>query len=165
MRPVPVVSLVGWSNTGKTTLLEKIISELKGRGYRVGTVKYHHKDIHVDQPGKDSYRHSQAGAEAVVIASPQKFALVRQTVKEWPLEKLLQLLTDMDIIITEGFKNEPTLKIEMYRHGVSPGPAVTDPKLLIAVVSDIDLQNRGVPIFNWNDHQGVADFIEHRFLR
>jgi molybdopterin-guanine dinucleotide biosynthesis protein B len=160
---MPVVSVVGWANSGKTTFLEKLITELKSRGYNVGTIKHHHGDIDLDKPGKDTYRHAQAGADAVIIASPQKIGLVRKTTSEWPLEKLAELISDMDIIITEGFKKAATPKLEIYRQGVSPGPAA-DPKLLLAVVSDADL-TREVPVYNWNDAKGVADLLETKLLR
>ncbi|WP_031513595.1 molybdopterin-guanine dinucleotide biosynthesis protein B [Desulfofalx alkaliphila] len=160
---VPVISLVGWSNTGKTTFLEKLIAELKSRGYRVGTIKHWHGDVEIDQPGKDTYRHAKAGADGVVIAGSNKVGLIRQTTEVWSLQKLVQLLGDMDIIITEGFKKEDTPKIEMYRHGVTTGPVVPSEKV-VAVVSDIKM-DRDVPVFDWNDSQGVADFIEHRFMR
>nr|WP_238480702.1 molybdopterin-guanine dinucleotide biosynthesis protein B [Desulforadius tongensis] len=143
--------------------MEKLIAELKKRGYRVGTVKHHHGSIELDKPGKDTYRHARAGADAVVIASPEKVGLVRTTEREWSLQQLIALLPDMDIVITEGFKKENTPQIEVYRHGVSERPAAKAEQL-IAVVSDIDLE-REVPVYNWNDAAGVADLIEHKFLR
>jgi molybdopterin-guanine dinucleotide biosynthesis protein B len=163
MSNVPVVSVVGWSNTGKTTFLENLINELKNRGYRVGTIKHHPGNIELDRPGKDTYRHAQAGAEAVIIASPQKIGLVRQTQTEWSLQQMTNLMDDMDIIIVEGFKREPTLKIEVYREGFSTGP-VAKPEHLIALVSDTVLE-ADVPVFNWPEAQGVADLLEEKFLR
>ncbi|MEG6616855.1 molybdopterin-guanine dinucleotide biosynthesis protein B [Peptococcaceae bacterium 1198_IL3148] len=160
---VPVVSVVGWANSGKTTFLEKLIAELKSRGYNVGIIKHHHDNVELDRPGKDTYRHAQAGADAVIIASPQKIGVVRKTSDEWPLEKLVELLTDMDIVITEGYKRAATAKLEIYRQGVSPGPAADD-KHLLAVISDGDL-NRDVPVYNWNDARGVADLLETKLLR
>lgn len=163
MSNVPVVSVVGWSNTGKTTFVENLIKELKSRGYRVGTIKHHPGNIELDRPGKDTYRHAQAGAEAVIIASPQKIGLVRQTPKEWSLQQMVNLMADMDIIIIEGFKQLPTLKIEVFREGFSPRP-VANPEHLIALVSDAPLEAE-VPVFNWPEAYGVADLLEKKFLR
>lgn len=163
MSNVPVVAVVGWSNTGKTTFLENLIKELKNRGYRVGTIKHHPGNIELDKPGKDTHRHAQAGAEVVIISSPQKMGLVRQTQKEWSLQQMTNLMSDMDIIIVEGFKQEPTLKIEVYRDGFSTGP-VARPEHLIALVSDKQLEAE-VPVFNWPEAHGAADLLEEKFLR
>lgn len=164
MVEVPVISVVGWSNSGKTTFLEKLILELKKRGYRVGTIKHHHGRIELDQPGKDSYRHAQAGADAVIISSPDKFGLVRKTEQEWSLDQLCELLPDMDIIISEGYKKGDKPKIEVYRSGYSKEPAAKQEQL-IAVVSDTELDHNNVPLFNWNDVAGTADLIEKKYLR
>lgn len=159
----PVISIVGWSNTGKTTFIEKLIGELKKRGYRVGTIKHHHGKVELDKPGKDTYRHAQAGADAVVIASPEKVGMIRKTDKEWSLQMLVELLKDMDIIITEGFKKENAPQIEVYRHDLFNKTPASQPGSLIAVVSDTE-HERNVPVFNWNDAAGVADLIETKFL-
>ena len=163
MPAVPVISVVGWSNSGKTTFIEKLIGELKKRGYRVGTVKHHHKAVELDIPGKDTYRHAQAGADAVIIAGSEKIGLVKKTDHPCSLAELIPLLEDMDIIITEGFKQENTPKIEIFRQGVSEGAACR-PEQVIAVVSDVKL-NRSVPVFDWNDAAGAADLIEQKYLR
>jgi molybdopterin-guanine dinucleotide biosynthesis adapter protein len=102
---VPVVSFVGNSNTGKTTLIEKVVPELKKLGYRVAVVKHAHHGFEMDQPGKDSWRFAQAGSDLVVIASPQKIVLIEQTDKELYLDKLIPRISDkVDVILTEGYK-------------------------------------------------------------
>jgi molybdopterin-guanine dinucleotide biosynthesis protein MobB len=113
---IPIVSFVGNSNTGKTTLIEKVIPELKKLGYRVAVVKHAHHGFEMDQPGKDSWRFAQAGSDLVVIASPQKIVLIEQTDKELYLDKLIPRIADkVDVILTEGYKgyqHPDSVKIE-----------------------------------------------------
>lgn len=169
MKP-PVVSLVAKSGTGKTTLLVKLIAELKGRGYRVGAIKHdaHHFDI--DHPGKDSWRLTAAGAETMVITSPAKIALVKQNREneEPPLAETIDLYCrDMDIVLTEGFKRSPLPKIEVHRQAcgrelLCRGAENDNDPQLIAVASDVAL-HLDVPVFDLDDAQGLATFIVQRF--
>ncbi len=165
--PVAAVSFVAKSGTGKTTLLEKVIAELKGRHWRVGVIKHdaHHFDI--DHPGKDSFRLTAAGADTMLISSPEKLAVVRKHPESPPLAELIrQYFSDVDIVLTEGFKLGDLPKIEVHRQERSSTLLCRgdhhDPTL-IAVASDEPL-DLDVPLLDLNLPTAVADFIEQRFL-
>jgi molybdopterin-guanine dinucleotide biosynthesis protein B len=113
---VPIVSMVGKSNSGKTTFLEKLLPELARRGYRVGVVKHDVHGFEIDQPGKDTWRLRQVGAGRVVISSPQRFALIGQVEQELTLDELTgRYLGDVDLVISEGYKRGDKPKIEVCR--------------------------------------------------
>lgn len=161
----PIVSVVGKSNSGKTTLLEKLIPELRRRGYRVGVVKHHaHADFEFDVPGKDTWRMAQAGAEAVAIASPGKIGLVRRMEREPSLDEVVALFADgVDIVLTEGYKWAGKPKIEVSRAARST-TLICDPSELLAVATDHPL-DLPVPQFGLDDITGLADLIEHSLLQ
>ncbi len=166
MKP-PVVSIVSKKNSGKTTLLEKLIPELKKRGYRVGTVKHDTHGFDIDIPGKDTWRHKQAGAETVVISSPWKISVIQDVAEEIGLDEIVErYFGDMDIVLTEGYKRIGKPQIEIFRSTAHSTPlhAKEDPRTLVAVVSDIEV-DLGVPRIDINDVQGLAEFIEQRFLQ
>jgi molybdopterin-guanine dinucleotide biosynthesis protein MobB len=166
----PVVSIVAKSGTGKTTLLEKLIRELKCRGYRVGAVKHDAHKFDIDREGKDSWRLTEAGADTMIITSPAKVALVKQNRDglEPPLaEAIAAYCGDLDIVLTEGFKKSSMPKIEVHRRERSERLLCRDEEhdsQLIAVASDTDLQ-LDVPVYDINDTVGLCDFIEQRFLK
>ena len=159
---IPIVSVVGKSGVGKTTLLEKLIAELKRRGYRVATVKHDVHGFEIDCPGKDSWRLAQAGSDSVVIASPKRLALIKRLNREVALSEIAALLTDVDIILTEGYKGGDAPKIEVSRRGRG-GELLCTPDELVAVVADqpFDLD---VPQFGLDDAVGVVNLLEERFL-
>lgn len=159
----PVVSIVGWSNSGKTTFLEQLVRELKRRGYRVGTVKHHHGDINLDRPGKDTWRHARAGADAVALAGTSGFVLFKKWESNEGLDEIARLMLEMDIIITEGFKSENKPKIEVRRREINREPAAPREEL-IALVGEAGA-GEGVPCFNSGDFSGVADLLEKLFLK
>lgn len=161
VRLTPIVSVVGQSDSGKTNLLEGIIPELKRRGYRVATVKHDVHDFDIDQPGKDSWRHTQAGADVVMISSPSKWALISQVDHELPLEEIQRLIRGVNIILTEGYSQESAPKIEVLARD-SQRPMFQG-KNLIALVGEADAEY-GMPCFGWDDFVGLADFIEQEFL-
>lgn len=162
------VSFVAKSGTGKTTLLEKVIVELKRRGYRIGVIKHdaHHFDI--DHPGKDSHRLTAAGADTMLISSPEKLAVVKQHAEAPPIEELIATyFGDVDMVLTEGFKKSAMPKIEVHRRERSATLICRgeqhDPTLL-AVVSDEPL-DLDVPVLDLNDPVQVADFVEKQIIR
>lgn len=164
---IPVISVVGKSDSGKTTLLEKLIVELKQRGYRVATVKHDIHSFEIDVPGKDSWRHAQAGSDIVVISSPRKLALIKRVVQEMTLEEIARLIpevdTEVDIILTEGFKRAKAPKVEVSRRDRST-ELICEPDELIAVATDYPL-SIDVPTFDLEDISGLADLLEAAFLR
>jgi molybdopterin-guanine dinucleotide biosynthesis protein B len=153
---------VGKSESGKTTLIERLIPELKRRGYRIGIVKHAHRGFDMDRKGKDSYRHRHAGADCVMIASPGQIAMVKDVPGE-RLNDLVPFFEDMDLLITEGFKRDNAPKIEIFRAERHQFPACTKDDTLIAVVSDTPLAV-DVPQFATADIPAITEFIVARFL-
>lgn len=154
----PVITIVGHSNSGKTTLIEKLIPELKRRGYRIGTIKHTHHGFSMDQKGKDTYRHRAAGADAVLAASPGQIALVKSTTGD-SLDNLMPYFQDMDIVLVEGYKQEKKPKIEVFRSQIHQTPLFPEDDLLVAVVTDSPYSAR-VPVFKLEDIQAICDLIE-----
>jgi molybdopterin-guanine dinucleotide biosynthesis protein B len=164
-RRPPIVSIVGTTDSGKTTLIERLIPELKSRGYRVATVKHDVHGFEVDHEGKDSWRHKRAGADAVVISSPRKMAVIKDVDRDHRLEEIRdQFLGDVDLILTEGYKREPHPKIEVFRRGHRDELLCSSGDNLVAVASDEPL-DVGVPVVDLNDPSAIADLIEDLFLR
>ncbi|HIE29391.1 TPA: molybdopterin-guanine dinucleotide biosynthesis protein B [Candidatus Poribacteria bacterium] len=160
---IPIISIVGKSNSGKTTLIEKLVPELKSRGLKVGTIKHDVHGFELDQEGKDTWRHAQAGVDTVVISSPQKAACIKRVDAELTLDGLVcQFLSDMDIVLTEGYKRQDKPKIEIYRAELGEEPLCIDDETLIAVVSDTQTQ-LDAPHFGTQDIERLADFILKRF--
>ncbi len=163
---VPVISVVGWANSGKTTFLEKLVTELKQRGCRVGVIKHHHHGtFEMDQPGKDTWRMARAGAVCTAISGPGKVGLVLETETEMRPGEIVALMPGVDIVITEGYKRESFPQIEV-RRAVSgeERPAARADKLA-AVVGDRLFAGEDVPCFEFGDVRGVADFIQANYLR
>ena len=161
---IPIISIVGKSNSGKTTLIEKLIPEFNRRGYRVGTVKHDVHGFEVDREGKDSWRHRKAGAYSTIISSPQQIALIRTMNYDAPLEDIRdRFIQDVDIIIAEGYKKGTTPKVEVFRKEVHKEPLCTGEDHLLALVSNqcFDL---GVPCLELNDSKGVVDILESTLL-
>jgi len=162
---IPIVSIVGKSDSGKTTLIEKLVPELTQRGYRVATVKHDVHGFEVDREGKDSWRHKQAGAHTVVISSPKKVALIRDVEKDLTLEEIREkLIQDVDLIVSEGYKKDVQPKIEIFRKEKHKELLCTKEDNLIAIVSDKKFRV-GVPCLFLDDIRGVADFIEKKYLQ
>ncbi|MEA3428291.1 MAG: molybdopterin-guanine dinucleotide biosynthesis protein B [Thermodesulfobacteriota bacterium] len=154
----PIISIVGKSGSGKTTLIEKIIPELKRRGHKIGTVKHAYHGFDIDQKGKDSWRHKEAGADMVIVASPGKIAMVKDVNSE-SLECLEEYFNDMDIIIVEGYKREKQPKIEILRSSTHKKPLCGKDNNLIALVTDANIDLK-VPKFGLEEIDSLVDFIE-----
>ena len=162
---LPIISIVGASNSGKTTFLEKLIPELGARGYRVGAIKHDAHEFEMDRKGKDTWRLSRAGAEVIAISSPGRFASIRRTDGEMSLEEIAaRFFWTEDILIAEGFKRTRFPKIEIFRSVVEPRPICGPGDNLIAVVSD-DEADVQVPKFLFSGWRGVADLVETRYLK
>jgi len=159
---VPIVSLVGKSGVGKTTAMERIIRELKARGYRVGTVKHHKHRSDIDIPGKDSWRHAEAGSDVVAISGPQEMALIRRLKAEMPIEQIARLMSDVDIVITEGYKEGDRPKIEISRQERGTTLLCTADEL-IGLMADYPV-DMPVRQFTLEDATGVVDLLEELYL-
>jgi molybdopterin-guanine dinucleotide biosynthesis protein B len=163
---IPVLSIVGRSKTGKTTPLEKIIPELKRRGYRLATIKRHsHPGFEIDQPGKDTWRHAEAGSDHVIIAAPDKIANIRRLEHELTLDEIIAQISCEslpDMILTEGYKTARKPAIEVVRAALGV-ELLCSLDQLVAVATDTPLE---VPIrqFGLEDSQGIVDFIVAKFL-
>ena len=158
-----IICIVGRSQSGKTTLIEKLIPVLKHKGYRIGTIKHSHHIFDFDKSGKDSWRHKDAGADAVIIASPGKIAMVKND-QQGTLESLLDYFGDLDLVITEGYKGAHQPKIEVVRAARHDDALLRDDRYLVAVVTDADLDIK-LPVFGLEDIDELADFIEANYLK
>jgi molybdopterin-guanine dinucleotide biosynthesis protein B len=160
---IPVVSFVGPSGVGKTTLLEKIVREFKSRGFRVAVVKHAHCSFEIDRPGKDSWRMTQAGCDLVVVSSRRKMALIQERTTEAPLEELIVLLEGQaDIVLVEGYKDSGKPTIELFRSDVCRKLPVESDELL-AVVTDQRIP-LGVRQFKFAEIDSIVDFIDRQVL-
>lgn len=163
----PVVSIISKKNCGKTTLIEKLLPELKRRGYRVGTIKHDTHGYTIDHKGKDTWRHKQAGSDVVAISSPWMLSLIRDVAEEIDLDEIVaRYFDDVDLVITEGYKKASKPQIEVFRQAAHSKPLHSQGHegTLVAFVSDIPLET-ALPCFDLNDIKGVTDFLEQVFLR
>lgn len=155
-----VYGITGWKNAGKTGCVERVVTELVARGYRVSTVKHAHHSVDVDHEGKDSYRHRAAGAHEVVLASDSRLAIMQEHRGAPPpiLEDILARMSDVDIVIVEGFKRDNHPKIECFR--AEAGHQLRAPKdaTIHAVATDTPVEC-AVPRIDLNDTTGIVDFI------
>ncbi len=162
---IPIISVVGWSNSGKTTLICKIIPYLREMGYRVATVKHDRHGFDWDHPGKDTYLHRQAGAVISSISSPSRFALVMELEEELGLEEIASMVKGVDLIITEGYKFGPMPKLEVFRKETAQKFELVSPQEdLFAIASDYPFEVEGVPLFDLDNARGMAELIENKFL-
>lgn len=157
---IPVVSFIGRSGVGKTTYLEKLIAELKGRGYRVGVIKHDIHGFEMDRPGKDTWRHAQAGADVVCISSFEKFALIKKMQRDMPLAEIVSRIDDVDIILVEGYKNHSARRVEIYRQAAGREP-LNRPEDLFAAITDTPLYP-DLPQFSLDAPAEFADFLLQR---
>ncbi len=169
-----ILSFVGRSNSGKTTLIEKLIPELKARGYKIGIIKHSGHRFDFDKEGKDTWRHRQAGADTVIAAGPGEMALVKNTSYQ-SIEELAVYCRDMDVIIAEGFKEGEQPRIEVYRKNQPEKPLFSEDLSVNAIVTDASAEELkkiqslmpmapDIPFFGLEDIKKIADFIENRFF-
>ena len=156
-----VFGLVGWSGSGKTTLMTDLVPTLIGCGLRISTVKHTHHDIEIDKPGKDSYRHREAGATEVIITSPVRWALVHE-LRDQPepdMRDLLERMEPVDLILVEGFKSHEFPKLEVHRSETGKSLLAENDRSIVAVASDVPLPGLAIPRLPLDDVAAVADFI------
>lgn len=157
----PVLGIVGWKNAGKTTLVEKLVACFTARGLKVSTVKHAHHDFDIDHPGKDSYKHREAGAVQVVIASDKRLAMLKENPKNTSptVEDALRWIDPCDLVLIEGFKQHSHPKLEVSRETAEkPLIAQSDPTIR-AVVADTCLPELKLPVFGADDIDAIVDFI------
>jgi molybdopterin-guanine dinucleotide biosynthesis protein B len=154
------LGITGWKNAGKTTLVERLVTELVRRGWTVNTVKHAHHDADVDQPGRDSYRHRAAGAKEVALVGGHRYAIMREQ-EEPTLAEVLARLSAADFVLIEGYKREAHPKIEV-RAGTGEPMAPRDSSI-VAIAADTRPSDTALPWFRRDDIAAIADFVEGYF--
>lgn len=158
----PVFGVTGWKNSGKTTLVTRLVAELTGRGLVVSTVKHAHHAFDIDKTGTDSYRHREAGAREVMIVSGNRWALMHELREEDepPMLQALERISPCDLILIEGYKREPHPKIEARRReSTKSGLLAPEDPTIVAIAADHATPDDGRPLFDLDDISGIADFI------
>ncbi len=155
-----VFGIAGYSGSGKTTLLEKLITCLTARGLKVSVIKHAHHGFDIDRPGKDSYRHREAGATEVLLSCNDRWALMheRRGAPEITLGELLNQLSPCDLVLIEGFKQEPVPKLEVYRPENGKPPLFSERNDIVAVATDAEI-NSALPRFPLNDIDAITRFV------
>jgi molybdopterin-guanine dinucleotide biosynthesis protein B len=156
-----VFGLAGWSGSGKTTLMAALIPEFGSRGLTVSTIKHAHHAFDIDQPGKDSWLHRQAGAREVMVGSDRRWALMHELrdEPEPPLDELLGRLSPVDVVLVEGFKRHSHRKIEVYRRSLGKPLLHPDDPHIIAIASDEEIRGAPVPWLSLSDAGAIAGFL------
>lgn len=156
-----IYGVVGWKNSGKTTLVERLVIEITGRGFSVSTVKHAHHTFDIDHDGKDSHRHRSAGAKEVLLASRNRWALMHENrgEPEAPLSEFLAKLTPVDLVLIEGYKRDDHAKVEAHRAETKQGLIAADDDTIRAIASNHSLEGMSVPVLDLDDVAGVASFI------
>jgi len=160
---LPIISIVGHSKSGKTTLMQKLIVEFKRRGYRVATVKHSSRDFDIDQPGKDTWRYAESGSNTVAITTPNRLAVIKPQENNDSIGDILRMIGgDCDLVLIEGFHSGHAPKIEVHRKELKKGLRCS-PEEIKAVVTDepLDIDR---PQFGWEDIPGIADFIVKKMI-
>ncbi len=158
-----IFGITGWKNSGKTTLTEKLVTELVARGWVVSTVKHAHHEFDIDKPGADSFRHRQAGATEVAVVSGRRWALMHElrAEDEPTLETILSRLAPCDIVLVEGYKREAHKKIETRRLDAKDrSPLSANDPHIVAIAADFAVAGESLPVFDLNDTGAIADFVE-----
>jgi molybdopterin-guanine dinucleotide biosynthesis protein B len=159
----PIVSVVGRSETGKTTLIQKLIKELKSKGYRIATIKHTPQEAAFDQPNKDSWRHIQAGSEATIISAPDRMAMIKPVTQALTVDQIARYLgEDYDLILAEGFKESSIPKIEVHRKEIGPPLGAIRKRIAIVTDEPLTIKARQFPT---EDIKGLASFLEEGFIK
>ena len=165
---VKVMGIVGWSGSGKTSLLVEVLPILRAQGLRVSTMKHAHHRFDVDKPGKDSFRHREAGASEVLVVTSSRWVLMHES-REEPepsIESLIERMTPVDLLLIEGFKTHPHPKVEIHRESEGKPLLCQEDPGIVAVASDRPLPGLAVPVLDLNDPAAIAGFIlAHTGLR
>lgn len=156
-----VFGVTGWKNSGKTGLVERLVSEFISRGLSVSTVKHAHHTFDVDHPGRDSYRHRAAGAKEVLLVSKNRWAIMHELrdEDEPELSEILKKVEKVDLVIIEGFKRDRHPKIEAFREETGTSAIAREDELIVAVAADTSLTDLKIPVFDLNNTSEIADFI------
>jgi len=156
-----VMGIVGWSGSGKTSLLVQVLPLITAQGFRVSTMKHAHHRFDVDKPGKDSFRHREAGASEVLVVTSSRWVLMHE-LREEPepsIECLIERMTPVDLLLIEGFKTHPHPKLEIHRESEGKPLLCQDDPEIVAVASDGHLPDLQIPRLDLNDHNAIAEFI------
>jgi molybdopterin-guanine dinucleotide biosynthesis protein B len=161
-RSMRVIGFSGWSGAGKTTLLRRLIPALKARGYSVSTLKHAHHSFDIDQPGKDSWEHRQAGAQEVLVSSGARWALMHELrdTPEPTLQALLVRMSQVDLVLVEGFKRERHPKIEIFRAANAKPPLHPGDPSIVAIAADVDFTGLTIPLLHLDDTKAIADVVD-----
>jgi molybdopterin-guanine dinucleotide biosynthesis protein B len=161
-----IIGLAGWSGSGKTTLVTSVIPVLVRRGLKVATVKHAHHEFDIDQPGKDSWLHRQAGAAEVAVVSSRRWAIIHELGEdaEPPLVEVLAKLSPVDLVIVEGFKRHSHPKLEVFRAVVGKPLLHPDDDCIVAVATDAPLPQAQVPVLMLDDIEGIANVLQAEAL-
>lgn len=160
-----ILGIAGWKNSGKTTLISSLITELTNRNIRISTLKHAHHDFDIDQPGTDSHKHRKAGAKEVLIVSSRRWALIHEEteVNKPDLTTMLGKLEDTDLVLVEGFKSLSFPKLEIRREDSSGPDLAPNDQNIIAIVSDRPVSEQNMPAFDLDDIKGIAEFVMKTF--
>jgi molybdopterin-guanine dinucleotide biosynthesis protein B len=161
MNNARVLGIAGWSGSGKTILITRLIPLLAGRGIKVATLKHAHHAFDVDQPGKDSYEHRKAGAAEVIVSSARRWVQMHEVGDgpEATLAQLLARLSPCDLVLVEGFKTQRHPKLEVFRRAVGKTPLHPEDPRIVAIASDADFPSAGIPHVDINDIEAVATMV------
>jgi molybdopterin-guanine dinucleotide biosynthesis protein B len=156
-KKMKVIGLAGWSGSGKTTLLTRLIPVFREQGLRVSVIKHAHHKFDVDVPGKDSWRHREAGAEEVLVSSANRWALMHELrgQRELRLPELLKKMSRVDLVIVEGYKSEPHRKIEVHRAANGKPFLFPDDPGIVGIASDVAVETR-LPVAHLDDIPAIA---------
>ena len=159
-----IIGLAGWSGSGKTTLITRLVPCLTARGLKVSTLKHAHHGFDLDQPGKDSFMHREAGASEVVVSSAKRFAILHELrgEEEWSLPALVKKMSPAHLVLVEGFKRDPFPKLEIHRAGNGKPLIHPDDAYIIAIASDVPLPQARVPVIQLDDIEAIADLVSEK---